>query len=241
VISFSRVSMGDGSVCRCVRCAPTPGRPAQLDEIAASLTGALQDAASSDVPAGVRLGGYEPFAHPELVRVVSTASQAGITRLMLATDGGALSSINNARGSIEAGVRLFEVVFHGPDAGLHDRLSGSDGSFDRALAGLRNVRDAARDLGVRVAPLALLRVCRHSNPLFLTTVASIANSGLVRAMRVAVDPAVTLSPDTVSAAVHEATAAGVAIFGDGFESHLGGAAPYWLDSRIPDAMPGRLR
>ena len=231
MLAFKPISLGQGGVCHCVRCTSRAKSPAGLDRIAAdilSLRSSISPSSSSGPPRGVRLGGFEPFAHPNLVQVIGMCAQAGINRVMVCTDGGALANPMNARGCIESGARLFEIPFLGPSAELHDRLSGSPGSFDRALAGLRTVRDVSAQTGLRVACIGLIRACPHTAPMLATTVASLANSGLVRSIRIAAEPGTVIDAVTVVTCVDEATAAGVAIFGDSFGSHLEGAAPYQL-------------
>jgi MoaA/NifB/PqqE/SkfB family radical SAM enzyme len=64
------------------------------------------------------------------------ASDAGVRRISVMTNGRALSHEPYARLLISAGIRRFYVSIHGHDAKLHEGLTRTPGSFDQTVAGL---------------------------------------------------------------------------------------------------------
>lgn len=222
MIRFQTVSLGSGSVSPCVRC----GAGASAPYDASRTLGSLSEAVAGDSD-GVVFTGFEPFAHPSLVELIGAARGLGAPRIGVQTDGAALGVGQNAPGSIGAGVRFFEFVFLGADAEAHDRLVGRPGAFASLNAGVGAVRRLST-ADQRVFAAAVTRVCRHNVAYFVEVVAAAAASG-VRAIRVEVEPGVTLPREMVDRAHVAATTSGIALFGDGCDHLLGGATLYTLD------------
>lgn len=223
LLKFLAVPIGSGGVSSCVRCTATPKANYTAPEIFTALTS--EDTSGSD---GVLLTEFEPFAHPSLVELVSGFGALGVSRIGLQTDGAALGLGQNARGSISAGVRVFEFAFLGADSDSHDRLTGKPGSFTGLMAGIDAVKHASKSSGHRCFVSATVKVCRHNVDMLPAMVAAAAASG-VRAIRLEL-PAEGISLDrtVVSAAHSAATSAGVALFGEGCSHILGGATLYQL-------------
>ena len=127
------------------------------------------------------LTGPEPFAHPELPLIVSAAANAGVERIGLRTDAGALSIPGNAEGVLGAGVRHLQVVLLG-GAATHDDLTGRTGLFDAAMRGVGAFRSAAQAAGACVAVTALIPACAHNVADLPAAVAALAAAGAVTVM-----------------------------------------------------------
>lgn len=173
MLEFAEVSIGRGGLPSCVRChpAPQPPRFASDAEIAEALRGVAG--------VNVTFADAEPFAHPHLPQLIRLAVSAGMQRIRLRTDAGALASPNNAAGVIAAGVRQIEVVLLAGEAGAGDALSGRPGLFAAALAGISAFTEAARAVGARVAVLGRVPVCRHSEAGVASAVEVLASAGAV--------------------------------------------------------------
>lgn len=86
--------------------------------------------------------GGEVTLEPRLFEYLSYARQStGFEHIRLQTNGRKLSDISFARRLVEAGVDEFFVSLHGPDAACQDYISQRAGSFEEAMAGLRNLRE----------------------------------------------------------------------------------------------------
>ena len=236
VLNFVSIPLGNGQVCACTRCATDGATQATCEEIGATIaqlttarfaakvaeeTGGGLAAAALD---GAILTGAEPFAHPDLVDTIARLRATGIPRIAVQTSATALAAPANAAGSIGAGVRVFEVVLLGGEA-RHDVLTGEPGSYAAALAGIAQVREAARASGTRVFISALIRLCAHSRGELIPAVVGAVGAG-VRAVRIEASAGAEPSSDEVRAAHEVATTAGIALFGDGAEHILGGASLY---------------
>jgi MoaA/NifB/PqqE/SkfB family radical SAM enzyme len=177
VLEYALVEVGTGAGLHCAQCGPASAAsyfPA--DEIIArikSIAGAWV------VPPGpnVILGGPEPFAHPELPALVAACVEAGVERVALATDGGALSLPANARGVLQAGVRHLRIRLLDADRGRGDRLNGIPGRTRDALAGIAAYLAAAEESGVPVVVTVVVPVCRHNVEALPATVAALARTG----------------------------------------------------------------
>jgi hypothetical protein len=177
VLRFSEVSTGTGGGVRCERCNAATGATTYVD--ASTLAGRIARAvASAAVPGpNVALTGPEPFDHPELPAVVAAAVRAGVVRLRLDTDAGALSVPSNAAGAISAGVRHLRVTLLGGSPGTHDVLRGVPGTYEAALAGIRTYVRCAEEQDTPVSVTVLVPVCRHNVREVPAAVAAAAEAG----------------------------------------------------------------
>lgn len=177
MLSFAEVSLGTGGLPVCTRCTSHGSNtPADFASVALALT---------EYASGVRKGsaknvvfnGFEPFAHPSLPQIISTAADLGFERIRLRTDGGALARHGNAEGALSVGANHLEVVLLGGSE-THDRLSERAGLFPSAVAGINAYRAAANSRGMQVFVSAIVPVCKHNLQQLPQTVAAAAALGL---------------------------------------------------------------
>jgi hypothetical protein len=110
----------------------------------------------------IALMGAEPFGHPELPALVSSARGAGCRRLRLDTDAVALRTTQNAGGSLMAGVRHVRWSLLGGTPGVHDALIGDPGALAASVEGVRSFLAIAGAEDVPVSVSAIVPVCRHN-------------------------------------------------------------------------------
>lgn len=227
MIEFALVTLGEGGIVPCSRCRAVSPSPLRVESVIAQL-----DAARAAGHSGVAFVGFEPFAHPDLPRIVAYAGDAGFERVRLRTDAGALSSPGNAPGVVGAGVRQIEVVVLG-DAQEHDRMAGRQGLFAAAGAGVASFRSAAEDAGEKVAISAYVPLCEHNQEVASIAVATACSWGVtavhIDAERLAPSGATGALLD---AAVETAIVNGVCgyVTGAGFGEY--GPAP-WNEVTVP--------
>ena len=162
MIEYVGVSIGTGGMARCVQCGggeEITFRP--VTEVGEDVRAVVSEWASGTGP-NVILVGVDPFKHPELPALVRSVAACGVMRLGIETDGVALCSGDNAAGSISAGIRHIEVVILAGDAYSHDHLTGVEGSFDAAMAGMSHLIQVAKEAGSRVIVCGRSRICRHN-------------------------------------------------------------------------------
>lgn len=90
----------------------------------------------------VHLTGGEPGLREDLEAIVAAGTAAGL-RVTLTTNA-TLFTRGRARRLVEAGLRAVAVSIDSPVAEVHDRQRGLPGSFEKAVAGLKNLRKEAR-------------------------------------------------------------------------------------------------
>lgn len=210
MITYASVPIGSAGELCCARCGQR-GEAAARDaaDVAADMRRAV--ARWKDRPGpNVAFTGFEPFAHPQLPALVTAAVQAGVQRLRLRTDAGALASPGNAVGAFAAGVRQLEVVLLGGSAHSHDRLAERPGLFEAAAAGVAAWRAAAAEAGERTFVSLRVPVCRH-NEADLPHIAAVAAAWHCEAIHFVAGDDVA-SSDVVAAAFETATVHGVAAF-----------------------------
>ena len=96
----------------------------------------------------IRVGllGGEPFIDPNIIRVIELLHSQGIKRIDISTNG-SLITPDLARRLKEVNVGMVQVSLEGPTAVINDVVRGN-GSFDKALKGLRLLREAGIDTGI---------------------------------------------------------------------------------------------
>lgn len=85
-------------------------------------------------------GGGEPTIRPDILTLTAFAKKSGFQTIRVQTNGIMLSYPAFARSLVEAGAGYIKFSIHGHKAAIHDRLTRVKGSFDKAVAGLRNIR-----------------------------------------------------------------------------------------------------
>ncbi|MEI7528515.1 MAG: radical SAM protein [Elusimicrobiota bacterium] len=98
----------------------------------------------------IGFGGGEPTIRKDIVKLAAFAGAAGFDTIRVQTNGIMLSYPAFAKKLVGAGAGYFKFSIHGHTAEVHDRLTLVKGSFDRALAGLRNVRALGARTGVDI-------------------------------------------------------------------------------------------
>ncbi len=118
--------------------------PADLPRILPpGVTGRLGDS--------VVLTGGEPTLHPELLAIIAGLRQLGVGTISMQTNAVRFADLTFCRAVVDAGVRQFMVSFHGHRPETYDRLTGSQGQYPRAIAGIRNLCALGADLTINVA------------------------------------------------------------------------------------------
>lgn len=212
----------------CVRCSSTRP-PASLQDV----KNRLEQVTKLGVQApNIMFGGLEPFAYPGLVEALAQARLWGACRIGLVTDGGALSVRDNARGCLEAGVRVFEIPLLGSSAEVHDELSGASGLFNALSQGIVNIRDMAQDLGVKVFLCASVELCAHNVTELLSMAPLCAQLGF-DAVRLSCSDTVSVSEVSIEAFDEQLTTQAIALFGKRV-SALSGAQLYTVTAHHPE-------
>jgi len=92
----------------------------------------------------------EPTTNPRLAEYAAWSRELGYRCISVMTNGRMLSHVPTARALVEAGINRFNVSIHGHDAGLHDSLTRTPGSFAQTVRGLSVVKALARRSGLPV-------------------------------------------------------------------------------------------
>jgi len=128
----------------------------------------IDEMAEIEIPMLIITGG-EPLASRNFFPFAFHAKEVGV-RTVISTNG-TLISREKARLMKEAGIRYVGVSLDAATAEVHDRFRGVKGSFDMALQGLRNAKEAGLKTGIRITinknnwqeVPALLELCVREN------------------------------------------------------------------------------
>jgi radical SAM protein with 4Fe4S-binding SPASM domain len=88
----------------------------------------------------VSLTGGEPLLRKDVYAVIERIASRDV-KVILITNGNLLTE-ETVRRCLDAGLTSFEVSLHSCDAGAHDELTGTPGSFEKAVGGLTDVANA---------------------------------------------------------------------------------------------------
>jgi len=94
----------------------------------------------------VNLHGGEATIRRDFLEILEEIRDLGYPTVYLQTNGRKLARMSFAEQVVERGVSLFIVSMHGATSLTQDRISGSLGSFQQAVQGIRNVKE----LGQRI-------------------------------------------------------------------------------------------
>jgi MoaA/NifB/PqqE/SkfB family radical SAM enzyme len=89
----------------------------------------------------------------DLLKLVKRARHIGYHHIQVQTNGRMLAYPSYAEKLMNAGVNFFEVSFFGHVSQLHDAIDGTDGAYEQAVMGLKNLVDHGCDLMVTVPVL----------------------------------------------------------------------------------------
>ncbi|OGX37850.1 MAG: hypothetical protein A3C53_06360 [Omnitrophica WOR_2 bacterium RIFCSPHIGHO2_02_FULL_68_15] len=131
---------------RCLHCYADSENTAYPDELTtAEARVMLEDLARFQIPA-LLLSGGEPLMHPQFFDLAGAARGLGL-RVTISTNGTLITP--SAAERIKAlGVTYVGISFDGLEA-VNDRFRGVPGAFDKALAGLRNLKQVGQRVGLR--------------------------------------------------------------------------------------------
>lgn len=85
--------------------------------------------------------GGEPAARKDIVDLVSTAKKLGFEIIQIQTNGRMFYYKKFCDAIILAGANEFSPAIHGHNAKLHDYLTGSKGSFEQSIEGIKNLKE----------------------------------------------------------------------------------------------------
>lgn len=102
------------------------------------------------------LGG-EPTLHPDIERITALGRRLGYRRIFTFSNGRRFSDAGFAARMIAAGLTNSNISMHGHTAALHDGVTGVSGSFDKAVAGIRNLVG----MGLRVSLICVVQKKNH--------------------------------------------------------------------------------
>ncbi|MHB2026999.1 MAG: radical SAM protein [Elusimicrobiota bacterium] len=85
----------------------------------------------------VVLSGGEPTIHPRYVEIVRETKNKGYTHIQTVTNGRRFCYEPFLMQSVDAGLNEITFSLHGPNSAIHDRQSGSPGSFAQGVTALR--------------------------------------------------------------------------------------------------------
>ncbi len=108
---------------------------------------AFKDVAAAHVPLIIFSGG-EPLIRKDFFEILGLAKDSGL-KAVISTNG-TLITPKVAQSLAEQGVRYVGVSLDAASPELHDKFRGVKGSWKKALAGVRNARDAGIRTGFRI-------------------------------------------------------------------------------------------
>ncbi|MDZ4063851.1 MAG: radical SAM protein [Coriobacteriia bacterium] len=164
MIEFAEITVGHDAGVGCVRCRPAHhmiGSCRSTEEVVSDIASVV-DGWDWGCGPNIVLLGCEAFSHPDLVDIVDCAVRAGVVRLSVRTNGAALADPSVAERFVLAGVRRIEVTLLAGSPEVHDRLTGSPGSFDAGITGMRAFVAASNSLGVGTTVSGLVPACEHN-------------------------------------------------------------------------------
>jgi radical SAM protein with 4Fe4S-binding SPASM domain len=110
--------------------------------------GSMLALAAGEGFAAVTIHGGEPTLRRDLPKIISAASSLGL-RTTVVTNGRLLSYPQAMQAFVASGLRGVVVTLCGPDAQVHDRVTGTE-SFSQTVAGIKNALAAGLEVGVEV-------------------------------------------------------------------------------------------
>ncbi|MDD5145923.1 MAG: radical SAM protein [Candidatus Pacebacteria bacterium] len=93
---------------------------------------------------GITFTGGEPTIHDSFLELVSYAKFLGFKTIQVQTNGRLFAYKDFCKKTIRAGVTEFSPALHGHNAKIHDFLTGSAGSFEQTLEGIKNLKELSQ-------------------------------------------------------------------------------------------------
>jgi radical SAM protein with 4Fe4S-binding SPASM domain len=139
---------------RCIHCRATATElSSTLDLPTNKALNIIKQVSQLSLPILVLSGG-EPLFRDDIFELARYARECGL-RVALATNG-TLVNPEVARRIVDAGVRRVAISLDGADAATHDAFRGIPGAFDRALIGLRDLKDLGMSVQINMT------IARHN-------------------------------------------------------------------------------
>lgn len=132
----------------CIFCETPQGDTGLVPSTPRGVRAAL--AAMADVTDGVFFTGGEPTLLPWLLDALREARDLGFSRVQMQSHAGRASDPSEAQAWVDAGLTAIDVPLYGPDAATHEHITNTPGSFERTLAGLRNLTALGVDSVVHI-------------------------------------------------------------------------------------------
>lgn len=132
------LTLGYTCNCNCAFCSISDRKPLPPKTTAEALADIAQSRREGFRTIG--FGGGEPTIRADILKLTAFAKKSGFDTIRVQTNGIMLSYPDFARRLTAAGANYFKFSIHGHTPAIHDRLTRVRGSFEQALAGLRNVR-----------------------------------------------------------------------------------------------------
>lgn len=88
----------------------------------------------------IYLTGGEPVLHPHFFDFLDfLRKKCPESKITIVTNGRLFSYSEFARKCLSRGNISFQIAVHGPNARLHDKITGAKGSFEQTISGIRNL------------------------------------------------------------------------------------------------------
>ena len=102
----------------------------------------------------INLTGGEPTIHPDFLFLLRKIRRIlPKNRIIIVSNGRMFSYPGFVRDCLLINNLSLEIALHGPNAGLHDRVTSAKGSFDQTVAGIDNIlkyRNSSQELEIRI-------------------------------------------------------------------------------------------
>ncbi len=139
---------------RCIHCRATATELSSPNDLPKTIAlKIIKQVSQLSLPILVLSGG-EPLFRKDIYDLAAYAHDCGL-RVALATNG-TLVDKEVARRIVESGVRRVSISLDGADAATHDAFRGIPGAFDKAVRGLRNLKDLGMSVQINMT------IARHN-------------------------------------------------------------------------------
>ncbi len=139
---------------RCIHCRATATELSSTNDLPTTKAlNIIKQISQLSLPILVLSGG-EPLFRDDIFELARYARECGL-RVALATNG-TLVSKEVAHKIVDAGVRRVSISLDGADAATHDAFRGIPGAFDKALHGLRNLKELGMSVQINMT------IARHN-------------------------------------------------------------------------------
>jgi MoaA/NifB/PqqE/SkfB family radical SAM enzyme len=101
----------------------------------------------------ISISGSDPVEYDEITDLVKQIKKTGFKYVRLATHGRRLSDESFLDELIEAGIDSLKIPLYGPNAEVHDSVTGAKGSFDETLKGIKGVLAKSKGIQIQISCL----------------------------------------------------------------------------------------